>query len=92
MIKHSVLLDEEDVDLTTMEFKILSLFVKNPGRVFTRNQIMDSIRGIEWDAFDRSIDVLISRLRRKLKDDSRKPSFLKTIWGTGYKFIGYNDE
>jgi two-component system phosphate regulon response regulator OmpR len=52
---------------------------------------MDSIRGIEWDAFDRSIDVLISRLRRKLKDDSRKPSFLKTIWGTGYKFIGYND-
>ncbi len=92
MKKHSVLLDGEDVDLTTMEFKILSLFVKNPGRVFTRNQIMDSIRGIEWDAFDRSIDVLISRLRRKLKDDSRKPSFLKTIWGTGYKFIGYNDE
>ncbi|MCK4235327.1 response regulator transcription factor [candidate division WOR-3 bacterium] len=88
MKKHSVLLDGEDVDLTTMEFKILVLFVRNPGRVFTRDRIMDSIRGIEWEAFDRSIDVLISRLRQKLNDDPKKPLFLKTIWGTGYKFIG----
>lgn len=86
--KHSVLLDGENVDLTTMEFEILSLFVRNPGKVFTRDHLMDRIRGIEWEAFDRSIDVLISRLRQKLNEHPKKPSFIKTIWGTGYKFIG----
>lgn len=86
--KHSVLLDGKNVDLTTMEFEILSLFVRNPGKVFTRDHLMDRIRGIEWEAFDRSIDVLISRLRQKLNDHPKKPSFIKTIWGTGYKFIG----
>ncbi|MCK4240943.1 MAG: response regulator transcription factor [Candidatus Atribacteria bacterium] len=86
--KHSVLLDGENVDLTTMEFEILSLFVRNPGKVFTRDHLMDRIRGIELEAFDRSIDVLISRLRQKLNDHPEKPSFIKTIWGTGYKFIG----
>lgn len=88
MKKQSVLLSGENLDLTSMEFKILSLFVKKPGRVFTRDQIMDGVHGVEWEAFDRSIDVLISRLRRKLNDDPKKPSFLKTIWGTGYKFVG----
>lgn len=86
--KRTVLHDGKNVDLTTMEFELLSLFVRNPGRVFTRDRIMDSIRGIEWEAFDRSVDVLISRLRQKLNDDPKRPSFLKTIWGTGYKFIG----
>ena len=86
--KHSVLLDGENVDLTTMEFEILSLFIRNPGKVFTRDHLMDRIRGIEWEAFDRSIDVLISRLRQKLNDHPEEPSFIKTIWGTGYKFIG----
>ena len=90
--KHAVLLDGKNVDLTTMEFEILSLFMRNPGKVFTRNQIMDRIRGIEWEAFDRSVDVLISRLRQKLNDDPKKPSFIKTIWGTGYKFIGEERE
>jgi len=86
--KHSVLLDGENVDLTTMEFEILSLFIRNPGKVFTRDHLMDRIRGTEWEAFDRSIDVLISRLRQKLNEHPKKPSFIKTIWGTGYKFIG----
>lgn len=86
--KHLVLLDGKNVDLTTMEFEILSLFLRNPGKVFTRDHLMDRIRGIEWDAFDRSIDVLISRLRQKLNEHPKKPSFIKTIWGTGYKFIG----
>jgi two-component system phosphate regulon response regulator OmpR len=53
-----------------------------------RDHLMDRIRGIEWEAFDRSIDVLISRLRQKLNEHPKKPSFIKTIWGTGYKFIG----
>lgn len=94
MEKHSAILDGKDVDLTTMEFEILSLLVRNPGRVLTRDRIMDSIRGIEWKAFDRSVDVLMSRLRQKLNDAPKQPSFIKTIWGVGYMFIGeyYEDE
>jgi len=92
MGKHVVLLDGKDVDLTTMEFEMLSLLVSHPGKVFTRNQIMDRIRGIEWEAFDRSVDVLVSRLRQKLNDDPKHPSLIKTIWGTGYKFIGEERE
>jgi DNA-binding response OmpR family regulator len=86
--KHIVLLQNEHVDLTTMEFEMLVYFIKNAGRVLTREQLMDSLRGFEWEAYDRSIDVLLSRLRRKLKDDPKRPQFIRTIWGKGYQFIG----
>ncbi|MCK4836512.1 MAG: response regulator transcription factor [Candidatus Aminicenantes bacterium] len=90
--KYSVRLDEKKVILTAMEFEILSLFIKNPGRVLTRNIITDKIHGIEYDSFDRSVDVLISRLRRKLNDDPKNPTYIKTIWGTGYKFVEEENE
>ena len=53
-----------------------------------RDRLLDQVRGIEWDAFDRSIDVLVSRLRQKLGDDPKNPRYIRTVWGTGYKFIG----
>jgi len=83
-----VLLEGEAVELTTMEFEILHLLLKNPDKVLDREQIMDSLRGQEWEAFDRSVDVLVSRLRQKLRDDPKSPRFIRTIWGRGYKFIG----
>ncbi|MGH1365769.1 MAG: response regulator [Calditrichia bacterium] len=86
--KRLVKLGDQVLDLTTAEFEILSLFTQSPGRVFNRDQILDYTRGIEWDAFNRSVDVMISRLRRKLQDDPKKPRFFRTIWGTGYVFIG----
>lgn len=86
--KRIVKLYEEEIDLTTMEFEMLSMFVKNSKRVLTREQIMDELRGLEWEAYDRSVDVLISRLRTKLGDSKKTPKFIKTIWGTGYKFVG----
>jgi len=86
--KQLVLLEGEVVELTTMEFEILHLLMKNPGKVLDRDQIMDGLRGLEWEAFDRSVDVLVSRLRQKLKDDPKSPRFIRTIWGRGYKFIG----
>ncbi len=76
------------VDLTTAEFEILTLFVNRPDIVFTRNQILDRMGDIEWDIYNRSVDVLISRLRQKLGDDPKNPKYIKTIWGTGYVFIG----
>ena len=68
------------------------MLAKNKGCVFTREQIMNNLRGVDWSAFDRSVDVLISRLRQKLGDDPKKPSFIKTIWGSGYTFIAGKEE
>ncbi len=83
----SVLSDAGDLDLTTREFELLLYFVRNRGRVLTRESLMDEVRGVDWDAFNRSVDVLISRLRQKLGDDPRNSRYIKTVWGSGYKFI-----
>lgn len=90
--KYEVLHDGEKVDLTTMEFEVLSILAKNCGKVLNRDQILEKLRGIEWESFNRSVDVLISRLRQKLNDDPKNPSLIKTIWGTGYKFVGEEKE
>jgi DNA-binding response OmpR family regulator len=86
--KRSVRLHGQPIELSTMEFEALLYFARNAGQVLTRDQIMDHLRGVDWEAFNRSVDVLMSRLRQKLKDDPKHPTFFKTIWGTGYLFIG----
>jgi len=80
--------------LTTHEFTALSLMVRNPGKVMDRDTILQELRGIDCDAFNRSVDITMSRLRQKLNDDPKMPSFIKTVWGAGYVFIGgeENDE
>jgi DNA-binding response OmpR family regulator len=75
------------VDLTTAEFDILVLFAKHPGEVMDRNTVMDRLRGVDWQAFNRSIDVLISRIRQKLQDNPKRPTYFKTVWGVGYVFV-----
>ncbi len=84
----SVSLGGRPLNLTTAEFELLSLFLRNRGRVLTRDRIMELTRGVDWESYDRSIDVLVSRLRQKLGDDARRPVFIKTVHGTGYSFIG----
>lgn len=86
--KHLVKKGNTIIDLTNAEFEILKIFLKRPGIVFTRNQILDRLWDIEWDVYSRSVDVLISRLRQKLNDDPKKPKYIKTIWGAGYMFVG----
>jgi DNA-binding response OmpR family regulator len=86
--KHSVRLDSESVELTTNEFTALALLARHPGKVFNRDQILQELRGIDCDAFNRSVDITMSRLRQKLNDDPKSPRFIKTIWGAGYVFIG----
>ena len=85
--KHSVEVDSKKIDLTTNEFAALSLLAKNPNKVLNRDQILDELRGIDCDAFNRSVDITMSRLRQKLQDDPKNPAFIKTVWGTGYMFI-----
>jgi len=81
-----------DLDMTTAEFELLALLMQNMGRVLTRERILEDTRGLDWDSFDRSVDVLVSRLRQKLKDDPRSPVFVKTVWGRGYTFVGEGDD
>lgn len=88
LASRTALLDGRPLDLTTAEFDLLTLFVRQRGRALTRDRILDEIHGLDVDSFDRSIDVAISRLRRKLGDDPKSPTFIKTVWGKGYCFVG----
>jgi two-component system phosphate regulon response regulator OmpR len=90
--KRSVSIEGRDLALTSAEFELLGVLVRNRGRILSRNRIMDQTRGVDWDAFDRSIDVHISRLRQKLGDDPRHPAFIRTVRGSGYIFVGGDDE
>jgi DNA-binding response OmpR family regulator len=81
-------LDNEELDLTTMEYQLLVLFASNPGKTYTRDEILNELRGIDAQLFSRSVDILVSRLRQKLGDTSKQARFIKTVWGTGYAFIG----
>ena len=83
-----VKLDGQNVELTTNEFAALALLAGNPGKVFDRDQILQELRGMDCDAFNRSVDITMSRLRQKLNDTPKEPVFIKTVWGTGYVFIG----
>lgn len=78
--------DGEEVPLTAMEFNLLSLFARNRGRVLNRDQILEQAHDRSWDPFDRSIDIRISRLRRKIEPNPQKPRIIKTVRGIGYVY------
>jgi len=85
--KHTAFIDNEDINLTNMEFNILNIFTMNIGKVLDRNFLMSKISGFNIDNFDRSIDILISRLRKKLSDNPKNPQYIKTLRGAGYIFL-----
>jgi two-component system phosphate regulon response regulator OmpR len=82
----SVLMENRRLDLTRSEFDLLAMLARDPGRVFSRNQLLECVRGGDTDAFDRAVDTHVSNLRRKIEPDPKSPSLLKTVWGVGYRF------
>lgn len=78
--------DGSEVPLTAMEFSLLKAFAENKGRVLNRDQILEQAHDRSWDPFDRSIDIRISRLRRKIEKNPEKPSIIKTVRGIGYVY------
>ena len=78
----------EDVSLTTGEFDLLAALLRHPGRVFGREALMDLTRGRSWEAFDRTIDAQIARLRKKIEADPKNPALVKSVRGVGYVFTG----
>jgi two-component system OmpR family response regulator len=82
--RRRVMLDDRELSLSAMEYQLLLLFASSPNRTFTRDELLNQLKGIDADVYTRSIDILVSRLRQKLKPHD----FIKTIRGQGYVFVG----
>jgi len=74
------------VELTRTEFQLLATMARQPGRVFTRSQLLESVRGVAFESYERAIDAHIKNLRRKIEPDPRSPRYLQTVFGVGYRF------
>jgi two-component system, OmpR family, response regulator len=88
-IKSRTLTDPKgrEVAITAMEFELLRALIEHPNQVLSRDQLLTMTRNREWEPFDRSIDIRITRLRRKVEDDPAHPRAIKTVRGAGYMFI-----
>jgi len=74
------------VELTATEFQLLAALARQPGRVFTRAQLLDAVRGTEVESYERAIDTHVKNIRRKLEPDPHDPTYVLTVYGAGYKF------
>jgi two-component system, OmpR family, alkaline phosphatase synthesis response regulator PhoP len=81
----SVTRGEASIDLTPTEFQLLAAMARHPGRVFTRAQLLNAVRGDDVESFDRAIDAHVKNVRRKVEPDPRRPRYLLTVYGVGYK-------
>ncbi|MGI9204003.1 MAG: response regulator transcription factor [Woeseiaceae bacterium] len=79
--------DGQPVNLTSMEFELLSLLAKRQGKKVSRDEILNELRGIDAAIMTRAVDIMVSRLRQKLRDTKKPPRFIQTVWGTGYAFV-----
>lgn len=77
---------ERSITLTPSEFELLALFLRHPGRVFSRAELLDRLQGESYEGYERTIDVHIRNLRSKIEADSRKPRYIETVYGVGYRF------
>ncbi len=84
--RRTVMRGADEIRLTAREFDLLLAFARHPGRVFTRTQLLDSVWGYGHEGYEHTVNSHISRLRGKIERDPRKPQFILTIWGVGYKF------
>ena len=87
-IKQIIEVDGQKINLSTAELEALLLFVNNANKPLSRDFLVENLRGIQWQTCDRSVDVLVSRLRHKLGESPTKTRFIKTVHGIGYRFIG----
>ncbi len=90
-IRRRVTLNGNIINISRKEFDILQLLAGSPGKVFSREMILESVWGVEWDGFERMIDSHIKRIRSKLEKNSAQPEWIETIWGIGYRFTDNYD-
>lgn len=87
-VRHEVTVGEEPVHLTPTEFRLLGALVREPGRVFTRGQLIEKVLGYDFEGSERTIDVHILNLRRKIEPDGHEPRLIRSVYGMGYRFEG----
>ncbi|MBB6730282.1 response regulator transcription factor [Cohnella zeiphila] len=85
--RRTIVLDGRQIETTFSEYELMKLFTKHPGRVFSREELLNAIRGADSFVNERAMDVHIANLRRKIEPDAKQPQHIKTVWGVGYKFI-----
>ncbi len=86
-VRHEVRRKEEIIHLTPREFKLLGTLARQPGRTFSRMQLLERAFGFDYDGLERTIDVHIKNLRKKIEHDINNPTYIQTVYGVGYKFI-----
>ncbi len=88
--RRTVSLDKDTIELTAKEFDLLHYFARNPGRVFTRSQLLDHVWGYTHSGYEHTVNSHINRLRAKIEHDAANPEYVLTVWGVGYKFTEAN--
>ena len=86
MARMRVEADGRTVDLTPTEFQLLVTLARQPGRIFTRSQLLDAIHGLAFESYERAIDAHVKNVRRKLEPDPTRPKYVLTVYGVGYRF------
>lgn len=89
--KQKVTLDDEEISLTPKEFDLLQLFAGNPGKAFSREELLAKVWGYQFEGYDHTVNSHINRLRNKIEKDPSEPEYLKTVWGIGYQFAEQDD-
>ena len=84
--KMRVTVADDEVELTATEFELLATLARNPGRIYTRAQLLDDLHGVSFESYERSVDAHVKNIRRKIEPDPRRPRYLLTVYGVGYKF------
>lgn len=84
--KHMVSVAGQEVDLTAREFELLLCFARNPGRVYSRTQLLDQVWGYNHEGYEHTVNTHINRLRAKIEQNAADPKYILTVWGVGYKF------
>jgi len=84
--KRKVVVDGQSVDLTSKEYDLLLLFARNPGRAYNRQELLDEVWGYQYSGYSHTVNTHINRLRNKIEPDPSSPTYVKTVWGVGYRF------
>ena len=90
-VRHKVQVGGEPVGLTPTEFKLLEVLIREPGRAFSRLELLDRVFGYDFEGFERTVDVHVMNLRRKIEPDRKNPTHIQTVYGMGYKFAEEQD-
>lgn len=90
--KRMVELESNQLELTSKEFDLLLLFANNPGRAYSRQQLLDIVWGYQYNGYSHTVNSHINRLRSKIENDPSNPEYIKTVWGVGYRFTELNED